>query len=95
MDFTHFRASENPQKNEVIAFSDHENMEDGKILNNFIDDSEQPKEDELNFYRKFDPEDRSQYSKFPNQTTDPRVAVYEDDEMFFGTEDQQPELYAP
>ena len=26
---------------------------------------------------------------------DPRFAVYEDDDMFFGTVDAQPELYAP
>ena len=46
---------------------------------------------DVSFYRKFDPENVDHYNKFPNQT----VAVYEDDEMFFGTEDQQPELYEP
>lgn len=35
------------------------------------------------------------YNKFPNQTRHPRSDIYEDNEMFFGTDDTQPELYAP
>ena len=61
---------------------------------NFIDHSEQPMED-VSFYRKLDPENFDHYNKFLNQTRDPRVALYEDYEMLFGTEDTQPELYAP
>ena len=49
--------------------------------------------EDVSFYRKLDPENIDHYNKFQNQTLDPRVVVYEDDEMFFGTEDTQPELY--
>ena len=49
--------------------------------------------EDVSFYRKLDPENIDHYNKFPNQTLDPRIVVYEDDEMFFGTEDTQPELY--
>ena len=38
----------------------------------------------------------SKVSKYYDQDCrDPRFAVYEDDDMFFGTVDAQPELYAP
>ena len=63
-------------------------------MDDFINDSQQPMED-VSFYRKLDPGNIDDYIKFPNQTRDPRVAVYEDDKMFFGTEDTQPELFAP
>ena len=45
--------------------------------------------------RKLDPENIDHYIKFPNQTRDPRVVVYEDGEMLFATEDTQPEFYDP
>ena len=51
-------------------------------MDDFIDDSEQPMED-VSFHRKLDPGNIDDYIKFPNQTRDPWVAVYEDDEMFF------------
>ena len=51
--------------------------------------------EDVSFYRKLDPENIDHYNKFPNQTREPRIALYEDDEMFFGTEDTQPELYNP
>ena len=51
--------------------------------------------EDVSFYRTLDPENIDHYNKFPNQTRNPRDAVYEDDEMFFGTEDTQPELFAP
>lgn len=63
-------------------------------MTDFIDDIEQSFEG-VSLYRKLDPENINDYYKFPNQTRDPRVAVYEDDEMLFGIEDTQPELYAP
>ena len=63
-------------------------------MDDFIDDSEQPMED-VSFYRKWDPGNIDDYIKFPNQTRDPGVAVYEDDEMFFGSEGMQTELFAP
>ena len=63
---------------------------------NFIDDSKQPMED-VSFYRQFDPEniDHCYTDTFTNKTRDPRVAAYEDNEKFFGTEDTQPELFTP
>ena len=65
-------------------------MKDDKL----VDDYEQPMEG-VNFYRKLDPENINHYNKFPNQTRDPRAAVYEDDEMFFFFLYTQPELYNP
>ena len=93
MDFIQFEAIDESQQNE-INFSD--NDDDGKTEQDedFIDDTEQPMED-LSFYRTFDHENIDQYNKFPNQTRDPKDAVYEDDGMFFGTEDTQPELFVP
>ena len=64
------------------------------VIDNFIDDTEQPRED-ISFYRKLVPDNLDHYYKFPNQTSGPRVAAYEEDEMYFGTEDQQPDFYAP
>ena len=32
---------------------------------------------------------------FPNETIHPRIATYKNDELYFGEEDQQPELYMP
>ena len=63
-------------------------------MNNFIDDSEQPRED-VSFYREFDPDNLNHYHKFPNETIDPSIATYKNDELYFGEEDQQPELYMP
>ena len=51
--------------------------------------------EDVSFYWTLDPENIDHYNKFPNQTRNPRDAVYEDDEMFFGTEETQPELFAP
>ena len=65
-------------------------------MKKFIDDSKQPMEG-VSFYRQFDPENIDHYDtdKFTKKTRDPRVVVYKDNEMFFGTEDMQPELFAP
>ena len=53
--------------------------------------------EDVSFYRQFDPENIDHYDTdtFTNKTRDPRLAVYEDNEMFFGTEDTQPELFIP
>ena len=92
MDFIQFEAIDESQQNETLNFlDDNEKTEQDE---NFIDDSKQPMED-VSFCTKLDPENIDHYNKFPNQTRDPRVAVYEDDEMFFVTEDTQPELHAP
>ena len=92
MDFIQFEAIDESQQNGTLNFSDDD--EKTEQDENFIDHSEQPMED-VSFYRKLDPENIDHYNKFPNQTRDPRVALYEDYEMFFGTEDTQPELCAP
>ena len=51
--------------------------------------------EDISFYKQLDPENINHYNKFPNQSKNPIDAVYEDDEMFFGDEDTQPELFAP
>ena len=38
--------------------------------------------EDVSFYRKLDPENIDHYNKFPKQTRDSRVPLYEDDEMF-------------
>ena len=70
-------------------------------MDDFIDDSDQQREG-VSFYRQLESPNRSRnpqnlndYPKFANQTRDPRVAIYKDDEPFNGTYDIQPELYAP
>ena len=88
MDSSHFEATE---ENQDLNFSDKEQTKDEM---DFIDDSVQMREG-VSFYRNVDLSNIDNYNKFPNQTRDPRSAVYEDNEMFFDVEDTQPELYAP
>ena len=88
MNFIQFEAIIKSQENKTLNFSDCD--EKTEQDENIIDDSEQPMWN-LSFYRDLDPEKVDQYNKFPNQTRDPRVAVYEDDEMLFGTNDTQPD----
>ena len=91
MEFIQFEAlEENEQENQYLNFSD-ENGDDQVIDEvDFIDDKEY--EECVSFYRNVDSIDEC--NKFPNQTSDPRSAVYEDNEMFFGVNDTQPGLYA-
>ena len=91
MDFIQFEAIDESQQNEPLNFSDDEKTHDE---DDFIDGSEQPIED-VSFYRKLDLDNITHFNKILNQTRDPMVSLYEDDEMFFGTEDTQPELYDP
>ena len=93
MDFIQSEAIDESQQNEPQNFSDDDEKTNDE-MDDFIDDSKQPMEVE-SFYRKLDPGNIDNYIKFPNQTRGPRVAVYEVDEMFFGTKDTQPELLAP
>ena len=93
MDFIQSEAIDESQQNEPHNFSDDDEKTNDE-MDDFIDDSEQPMED-VSFYRKLDPGNIDNYIKFPNQTRNPRVAVYEVNEMFFGTKDTQPELLAP
>ena len=65
MDFIRFEVIDESRQNKTLNFSDdHETTEQNE---NFIDDSEQPKED-VSLYRKLDPENIDDYDKFPNQT---------------------------
>ena len=91
MDLIQFEDIDESRQNETIDFSDDEKTDQDE---NFIDDSEQAMED-VSFYRKLDSENIDHYNKFPNQTRDPRTAVYEDDEIFYWTEDTQHELLVP
>ena len=85
MEFIDFEASEIDQQNEDLVFPDDENKDNGKVTDNFVDDSEQVNESNLSFCR-----------RFANQTKDPRVAIYEesDNETILDTRDLQPVLYA-
>ena len=93
MDFTELESVEESQKNQPLNFLVDEEMTNDE-MENFMDDSEQPRQD-VSFYRKLDPDNLDDYYKFPNQTRDPGVAIYEDNEMYFGEEDKQLELYDP
>ena len=91
MELVNFEAEESSDNGDTIHFSDDaETIDD----NNSINDSEEITDD-ISFYRNLDPHNADHYNKFPNQTHDPVSAVYGDDEMYFGEEDPQPELYAP
>ena len=92
MEFTQFEASEeNQQENQSLNFSDE--YGDDQVIDevDFIDEKEY--EEHVSFCRNVYNID--EYNKFPNQTIDPRSAVYEDDKMFFRKDDTQSELYAP
>ena len=78
MIFIQFEAIDESQQNQPLSISDDERTNDEA---DFIDDREQPKED-VSFFRKLDPENIEYYNKFPNQTRDPRTAVYQAYEMF-------------
>ena len=93
MNCTELGSVEESQKNQPLKFLGDEEMTNDE-MENFIDDREQLRED-VSFYRKLDPDNLDDYHKFLNQTRDPRVAIYEDNEMYFGEEDKQLELYDP
>ena len=83
------------QEDRPLVFSD--DKKDQKTtdeLEDFIDDSTQPQEDG-SFYRQLDPNNIENYPKFHGQTRNPIEEIYDDDEPFYGYEDQQLELYAP
>ena len=84
MEFVQSEAlEENEQDNQYLNFSD-ENGDDQVIDEvDFIDDKEY--EECVNFYRNVCSIDEC--NKFANQTSDPRSAVYKDNEMFFGVDD--------
>ena len=63
-------------------------------MEDFIDDSEQSMED-TNFYRRLDLDNINNYYKFQNQIRYPILATYEDNVLFYGNENSQPEFFAP
>ena len=78
------------EEDRPLVFSDDE--EDEKTtdeLEDFIDDSTQPQED-VSFCRQPDPNNTENYPKFHSQTRNLIETTYEDDEPFYGYEDQQP-----
>ena len=94
MEFIDTEATEDFQENQPLVFSDDDEEMTNDEINNFIDDSEQPRED-VSFYRKIDRDNLIHYQKFPNLTIDRRIATYKNNQSYFGEEDQQPELYGP
>ena len=89
-----FIETEAVEGNQPLVFSDDE--EEEKItdeLDDFIDNSEQPWED-VRFYRQLELLNINDYPKFLNQTRTLLDASFEDDTLYYGTEDVQPELYA-
>ena len=76
--------------NQPLIFSEDEQMTNDE-MDDFIDDSNQQRES-VSFYKQLefpnrtrDPQNLNDYSKFLNQTRDPSVAIYADDEPFYGT----------
>ena len=92
MDFIEFEASE--ENNQPLVFSDDEDENILDKIDNFIDDTDQQGEG-VSFYRQIDPENIEDYPKFLNSTKNPKEAVYEDKEPYFGEDNTQPELYDP
>lgn len=92
MDFIDHEATEDPLENNTLVFSDDEEELTNDEMDDFINDTDQPRDDVI-FYRQLDPGNIDHYHKFANQTRDPTLAVYEDDEPIFGNKDTQPELY--
>ena len=87
MEFIDLEVAEESLGNQPLIFSDNEEMTNDE-MDDFIDDSDQQREG-VSFYRQLEYPNRTRdhqnlndYSKFLNQTRDPRVAIYEDDEPF-------------
>ena len=92
MDFVEFEASE--KISQPLLFSDDEDEITNAEIEDFIADEDQ-QEDDVTFNRQLGPENIEDYYKFPNQTRNPKEAVYENDSQYFGDEDTQPKLYDP
>ena len=90
MEFIDMEAIKDSEENQPLAFSDNNEEMTNDEMKYFIDDSKQSSEG-VSFYRDFDPDNLHHYHKFPNQTRDPRAAIFDNDEMYLGEEDQQPE----
>ena len=93
MEFIETKAVESNNKQPLFV----SNGEEEKItdeLDDFIDNSEQPGDD-VSFYRLLYPLNIDHYPKLPDQTRNLLHAIFEDDTLYYGKEDIQPELYAP
>ena len=77
-----------------LVFSDDEEEKITDELDDFIGNGPQPDED-ISFYRQLDHANLDDYPKFHGQTRNPIKVIHENDNPFYGHEDQQPELYAP
>ena len=91
MDYIEFEANE---ENLPLVFSDVEDEITNDEMEDFIDDTDQQRED-VSFYRQVDPENIECYSKFRNQRRNLKEEIYEDNQPYFGKEDTQSELYEP
>lgn len=94
MEFIDHEATEDHTESNPVVFSDDEEEITNDEMEDYINDTNQPRED-VRFYRQLDPDNLEHYPKFPNQTRDPILTVYEEDEPCFGKEDTQPKLYVP
>ena len=90
MEFIDHEDTEDPSESNSLVFSDDEEEIMNDEMDDFIDDTDQSRDD-VSFYRQLDP-DNLEHHKFSNQTTNPRLAVYEEDEPYSGDEDTKPEL---
>ena len=91
MEFINFESDEENPQNYSLNFSDEEECEsEGNSMNH----SEEITNDVSSYIRLYH-NNVEHYNKFPNQTTDPITAVYEDKEMYFGENETQSELYIP
>ena len=77
-----------------LVFSEDEEEKITDELDNFNGNGPQPDED-ISFYRQLDHANLDDYPKFHGQTRNPIKVIHEDDNPFYGHEDQQPELYVP
>ena len=93
MEFIETKAVESNNK-QPLFFSDGEEEKITDRLDDFIDNSEQPGDD-VSFYRRLYPLNIDHYPKLPDQTRDLLDAIFEDDTLYYGKEDIQPDLYAP
>lgn len=91
MEFLSLEADE--ENDNFLVFSDEEEDTVTDDINDFIDDT--PIEEDVSFYRGGSPFDINGHPKFNGQSRNPLKAIYADDELNYGHEDQQPELYAP
>ena len=69
----------------LVSFDDEDEITNDE-MEDFIDDGDQ-QQDDVSIYRQLGPENIEHYHKFPNHTTNPKEAIYEDDEPYCGSEE--------